>query len=512
MSESVTPQQIQWLDAYCNGTITESEFAKFHIAMEESSDFRRFARQYLGLDSLLHEADITILPMEQPAQLTPKFSRTNWLAVSAAVFLLGLGLGSLFFTGSGKQQTSQENAAATSLNENSVARLVNVSNDAAFHPDCKLPTDEGSLLGKGWIQLDQGSVTILFNSGAKVGLTGPAVFGIDTPMRSYLEYGTVEVNAPESARDFVVATDSIEVVDLGTKFTLSVDSESGESDLLVTEGLVDLRLGSRGTKRQIQPVEAGYAARVDASGAIVSLEESDRNIDSAPGPELLAHWSFNELNDGGIVGDSVSQMNGRCMPESLDSLVDENGRRSIDLSLDGSVDLNKHAKRFGESDSCSFAFWLRNPRDGAAVLFSLSDGSERNRVQLHLNRRHLVYGWQSGELYDAISGRAGEWESDRWYHVVATLGEGVLRLYRDGVPIASGSYGSKIGTPLLAPAAVANLSHARIGRLSSGTEDGNRTSQWFGGQIDDFQFYSNTLSEKRIRELFEQPDRKPETE
>ena len=83
----------------------------------------------------------------------------------------------------------------------------------------------------------------------------------------------------------------MEVVDLGTRFQVDVDPQSRESAVSVTEGLVDLHLGSRGTERTVRPLEAGYAARFDAFGRIVEITQGS---DSPPkdATRIMAHWNL----------------------------------------------------------------------------------------------------------------------------------------------------------------------------------------------------------------------------
>ena len=183
----------------------------------------------------------------------------------------------------------------------SIAKLVSLSEDAAFSKTHEMPRLPGSTLSKGWMQLDRGIIEIRFHSGANVEITGPAVFGIDTTMRGYLEFGHVRVHAPAEARDFVVGTTSMEVVDLGTRFELSVDRASNEAQVSVTEGLVDLHLGGEGAPQRIQSLSAGRRARVDPFGRILSIEGVAM---SGRDTGLLAHWRLDRVGKGGIVDDS----------------------------------------------------------------------------------------------------------------------------------------------------------------------------------------------------------------
>ena len=391
----------------------------------------------------------------------------------------------------------------------SIAKIEFLSDDAAFSAEHQLPETEGSLLGKGWLRLERGHARILFRSRATVELEGPAALGIDTPMRSYLEFGMVSVYAPETARDFVVATESMEVVDLGTSFEVSVDARSHESKVSVIEGLVDLHLGSRGAERTIQPLEAGYAARVDASGRIVEITNG-QGIHAVPGAneaQLLAHWTFDAINDDGKVEDSSDEkLDGILRAANQAKLVSGVSGQALSFEDQNvSVDLREHLGALAQLDAFTFATWVRDPDHRLAMLFSLSGESEKHRVQLYLASRFVRFGWQDGLHFDSISGRVDGWNSDRWHHVAVTAKDGIVRLYRDGELLASGSTGSKIGTPISTPSRVKNASHAYLGRLEDGRQGPESSHQWFKGQMDDAQLYSGVLSQEAIQFIFEHP-------
>lgn len=360
----------------------------------------------------------------------------------------------------------------------SIAKIEFLSEDARFGGDQELT--RGSSLEKGWLQLAAGSTRLKFRSGAIVTLQAPAAFGLDSPMRSYLEYGKVEVYAPESARDFVVATESMEVVDLGTRFELVVDQDTRESAVSVSEGLVDLHLGTPGTQRRIQPLEAGFSAQVDSAGDILTLKRTQ--VEKPVAPRLVAHWKLDEAPSSDEV-------------ESIPGIAG----RAVQLGERGFVDVSDWAEKLGRTGDFTIAAWVRNPSDRIAVLFSLSDGTEADRVQFHLNRRHLVFGWQNGAHYDAVNGKIDQWEPDRWYHVAVTMRRGMIHLYRDGEQVGSSSAGHKIGTRISSLSSVERPTHCYLGKLSA------ERPQFFGGAIDDVQIYAKAVLGKNIRYLYEHP-------
>lgn len=391
----------------------------------------------------------------------------------------------------------------------SVARLEFVSEDAVFGEDHDMSRDVGSLLDKGWIRLEQGVARIVFHSGASVELVGPTTFGIDSPMRSFIEFGQIRVYAPDSARDFVVATASMEIVDLGTRFELSVDRDSQEANVAVIEGLVDMHLGSRGTQRTIQPVVAGFTAKVDASGRIVKLEEQ-QNGRSPQGLDMqshiLAHWKLDNVGLDAIVTDSSGhrvdgQFRGQVDSSSVPGVADG----ALELGEGRYVDLSEHVALFGTNESFTIAAWVRDPGERIAIVFSLSDGTESNRVQFHLHRRNVVFGWQNSLHFDAVLGKVDGWQQGRWYHVAVTSRHGMVRLYRDAEQIGASPVGIKLGTHSLSPADVKNPTHASLGQLTDGAPYEKAWPQWFGGQMDDVQFYGRELDARAIHYLYEHP-------
>ena len=309
-----------------------------------------------------------------------------------------------------------------------IARIEFLSEDVAFALNHQLPNAEGSLLSKGWVQIERGRIRILFRSGATLEAEGPATLGIDTPMRAYLDFGKIIVHAPASGRDFVVATESMEVVDLGTRFEVSVDPQSRESKVSVIEGLVDLHLGSRGAERMIRPLEAGYAARVDAFGKIVEITNGSgtRPKSETSDVRLLAHWTFDELNADGTVKNSTEHsLDGILRARKQSDLVPGVSGQSLVFADNASVDLSEHVSTLTQLDAFTFAAWVRDPGEPLAMLFSISGDSEQHRLQFYLSRGFVRFGWQDGLHYDSISGGVDGWDSGQWYHVAVAVEVGV---------------------------------------------------------------------------------------
>ena len=105
-------------------------------------------------------------------------------------------------------------------------------------------TEDGSIKA-GQLELKSGFVRLDFDNGASVTLQGPAGYEITGPMKTRLHHGILTARIPESAIGFTVETSAMDVVDLGTAFGVSVNSD-GVTDVSVFEGSVEVRpLGIR---------------------------------------------------------------------------------------------------------------------------------------------------------------------------------------------------------------------------------------------------------------------------
>jgi hypothetical protein len=136
-------------------------------------------------------------------------------------------------------------------------------------------------------------------------------------------------------------------------------------------------------------------------------------------------------------------------------------------------------------------------------VFSVSDGTPRDRIQFELYRNRLFYGWQKGEKFDLIRARVSDWEVGRWYHVAVSVSGGTATIFRDGQALISPrSHGASINTPVRAPIDIERPKHAYLGLLVANNV---RKKQFLGGQIDDVQFYERALDEQAIRFIYEHP-------
>ena len=514
------------LDAVADQTISDEHFAELEQLINEDSELRKRFLDYQNLCGSLEEKalrdgesrvalnlqkaleseglDGSLASVEQvslPDRDKPQ-RRRRWRRVlsAAAVLLVGLMIG-MPLGSKLNQRAAVDVPSDTGPNDDFVATLVSVSEDVEWsdgHGAVRLP---GEGLDKGWMRLDAGFIEIKFASGATVRVDGPAAFGVDSPLRGFLEFGMVSVHAPEEARDFVVGTANMEVVDLGTRFTMSIDRESGEAEVEVVEGLVDLHLEGDGTSNRIQSLPAGRSAKVNADGEIINIDGKAIDSKYLETSGLLAHWKLDDANDNGHVSDaSGNGLHGTLNRNTRESSLDGKVGRALDLGESGYVDLSPHIQSLTDVTAYTLTAWVCGARN---IVFSVSDGTACDRVQFELHGRWLYYGWQKGDRFDAIRARVPEWESGRWHHVAVSVSGGTVTVYQDGKALmAPQSHGAIIGTPARAPIDVERPTHAYLGFLVSNHK---REGQFLRGQIDDVQLYGRALDEQAIRFLFEHP-------
>ncbi len=271
--------------------------------------------------------------------------------------------------------------------------------DAVFERS-DVPTSPGSQLPGGFMRLKSGEVDIEFFSGAEVTVTGPAIFGVNSEMRGYLERGKAAAYCPPSAKGFTIGAPGLSVIDLGTRFTLRV-SDTGQARVEVHDGLVQL-LSDTGRTQQ---VHGGSVAEHDTGGAIKIKEMPDRHYQrqlEAASP--VAYWPMHGVADPA----------GRMEAGAADT---------SDWISTGNTKLIPAREDF------TISLWVRTTLPGQFHLVS------NNLVQPGRANIGIVDGyarWFVGLKPQLHLGSKRRVDDGRWHQVVLTRAGGEYRLYVDG--------------------------------------------------------------------------------
>ena len=254
----MNPEQEQtWIDAYINGQISPEELAALEERLRENTEFRARFRRHLALDANLREttdifASETAPADESGATVLPFHQGKRpvvWGSLAAAA---ALGFSAILVSTHFHRSTEAP----------VIATLVQTDN--CRWEGTALPTLVDSRLRSGVLSLVQGIATLQFESGAMVTIEAPSRLELIDAMRCRLLEGSAIADVPESAHGFVIDTQDLKVVDLGTKFAVTTGA-TGYSQVRVFEGEVDV-LGLPGTERKRlvtgQGANVGGATRV----------------------------------------------------------------------------------------------------------------------------------------------------------------------------------------------------------------------------------------------------------
>lgn len=367
-----TDQEILELNELCNalidGKLTESRQARLSQLLASSVEARQFYVRALGLSASLYHYAGEMQADEMSVVRLP--ARKIWssyglwlggLAIAASVVVL-LWIGS---------QTKPDPMIEAKV-EASVARLT-ASKDCQWIGSVVIPND--SLLRGQRLELAKGFAEITFDSGARVLLEGPASLDIDSAWVATLRRGTLKATVPPEANGFTISNPSVEVVDLGTEFTM-IAYTNGAADVLVLKGAVEAA-PQRAADRQtilLHERESRHFARSGISEVDDSEKKFARSTQTVPLDRVTpateyVHWSFDEAGGRQVKADRaglrLSEFDARMEggPDDTLSQMRTEGRWQRALKFDGLLFAKAALPGLSGNSSRTVAFWVKVPAD-----------------------------------------------------------------------------------------------------------------------------------------------------
>jgi hypothetical protein len=164
------------------------------------------------------------------------------LAVAACLIFIAGGVWALCFKGS---------ATKTGTTSTAVAMLTRIV-DAQWRQGTE-PPRVGAALEPGTLRLESGLAQVVFYSGARVVMEGPAELQLLSPVEAVCPHGRLLFEVPPPAHGLRLRTPQLNVVDLGTSFGIS--ATAGQSEVHVFKGKVELVSGTV-AKRSLQEGQA----------------------------------------------------------------------------------------------------------------------------------------------------------------------------------------------------------------------------------------------------------------
>jgi hypothetical protein len=454
----LTDGEILELDRLCSGWVDETleaaDRAKLAEWLLQSEAARRYYVQATGLSaSLCHYAGEMQFeaPERIPLQDTPWLSRAGWAlgGLAAAAVLAGL----LWLRPAGN--FAEE---ATRVAKNDFSARLTGSNQTVWAPGSRSIKLGDHLRAGQRLDLQSGFAEVTFDSGAQIILQGPASLDINSPWDSSLRQGALKAYVPPEAIGFRVSHPSVEIVDLGTEFTMVADA-SGSAKVLVLKGEVEA--APRSPNEQDSILLKAKEGRNFARSGVTELAAGDNTfagVASTVAMQRFAptvhyiHWSLDRLENGVLPAQAVGEIRG-SYDLKLQG-VEPGGSPVADLGA-GRRGLKLNGRYFGHAavpglsgaGAHTLALWARVPVSAplnssyAMVAWSARAKKLSSRpVQISWNRTPgegpvgaLRTDFGGGSALGTTSLRDG-----RWHHIAVVFSPGdegapvQVRQYVDG--------------------------------------------------------------------------------
>lgn len=449
--------------------------------------------------------------------------RRNRVLVWSAALAAGLGL----VGGGWKLWRAAEPTGRTS---HAVA-LLNQAVDAQWDPRGLVPR-LGAPLEPGGLQLKSGLAQIVFYSGARVVIEGPAELEVISPKEAFCRRGLLAAEVPPQASGFRVRTPLMSVTDPGTTFALEVTNR--RTELHVFEGTVELQTavgmamqrlpeGTGVVVEQARPLRmvpanpAIFASLFDVQAKGLAAEALRLGQWRAAGeqlnrtPALLVRFDFENLDPGDWRLPNVSHGGGGVTAATIVGCQWTEGRwpgkRALAFqNVSDRVRLNVP----GEFESLTLAAWVRvQGLDRPLNSLFMTDGFEPGEVHWLIRNDGVlslgVKGPGPGNFQIIASPRVLTLDQlGLWTHLAVVLDGDAGRAVHYVNGLAVGAASLRLTPPY-------RLGTAELGNWNPARFPGN--DPWlirnFSGAMDEFCLFSRALSADEIRALYAEGNPQP---
>lgn len=354
--------------AVVDGTLNEAQRARLAQWLAGSEAARRYYVRALGQSASLHTyaSELHAGAPDAPAAEEPRARPLSWWwAALPAAAAVALGVWLL-------PRPAPERAAAVVTAGDSVARLTGSKNSkwaaGALQPGDRLGVNQR-------LELTGGLAEITFDSGARVVLEGPALLEVNSAWDGTLRRGTLKASVPPEAIGFRISNPAVEVVDLGTEFTMIADGK-GAAEVLVLKGEVEAAPRAAGDDDTILLRE--NESRRFADSGMSDVSDRDEKFAHFTQPLSLdrfapminyVHWSFDETAGNHVMADVVGAPVGAAaaafhLADGGDlGAAHVEGRVGRALHFDGHLQAKGYFPGISGSAPRTIAFWLKVPED-----------------------------------------------------------------------------------------------------------------------------------------------------
>lgn len=220
------------------------------------------------------------------------------------------------------------------------------------------------------VSFDQGLVELRFFTGVRVVIEAPADFEVTGMNEAFLHRGKLVAEVDdETAHGFIIDGPSGRLVDLGTKFAVSVE-DSGEMEVHVIEGMVDATAKGGATSR----LKRSEAMRLADGESVLMVADAGKFVTRMPDyenePPRSVRWNFDERNGSEVLNSGRGLADGKATGKlkSFSNLGDGPGRvigkygKALEFDGEDAFVETEYTGITG-SGPRTVAFWVKVPED-----------------------------------------------------------------------------------------------------------------------------------------------------
>jgi hypothetical protein len=459
------------------------------------------------------------LPTREPHNVVPWPSsrqranpRVAWAVAVAACFTL-LAAGVVLWL---------KRPAGTGTKSAAVAMLTRTV-DASWSQST-VPLRVGSALEPGWLRLESGLAQVVFYSGARVVMEGPAELQLVSAGEAVCPTGRLLAEVPQPARGFRLKTGQVNVVDLGTAF--GIDTTRGRTEVHVFEGKVELQSGTTPKQslsaKQAAVVEGTAPARLVAANtaSFASLFEfQQRSLASEAfryeqwqfanarlnqDPSLVVHLDFQDLSATEWTLRNAAEGDLSVPEATIVGCQRAEGRWREKHALEfQSVNDRVRLTVPGEFESLTLSVWVRVlSLDRQFNSLFMCDGFEPGTIHWLIRNDGVlgltVFGPGPGNYQILPSPRVITLDMlGTWLHLAVVVDGKSKEVvhFVNGAPVSR--HAVKIGPPF-------RLGSAELGNWNAymGLDPAPNLIRNLSGSIDEFELFGRALTDAELHDLY----------
>jgi hypothetical protein len=402
LSDRETLELNELCNALVDGTLTGGQRARLDQWLIRSDDAREFYVRAMDQSaSLCHHADERQFDgADAPRHDAGWFRPASWQVMGVAAAIVASAL--IVWNWDAVAPAPSPRPPDASPTE-FVARITGTK-DASWR-GVSASLSPGAFLRRGeQLELAGGFAEITFDSGAVVLLEGPALFDVNSAWDSTLRRGAIKANVPQQAIGFRVTNPAVDVIDVGTEFSMIADDKIGRADVLVLQGQVEaMPQGERDADTVV--LRANESRRFAQSGVsraddleqLFARFSTPVSLDRQTEPVRSVRWSFDEI-EGRTFPAAVVGFQGEAFDMSVTTRTAAarlashgEGFRNRGLHFSRRVVASAPLAGLSGNSPRTIAFWVRVPENAplsqAYAMVAWRSDSEK------LGSRPVHIGW-----------------------------------------------------------------------------------------------------------------------